>query len=270
MSGHVSNADREAVVRKAFADQASWCERLGSPFTARLMRVLERVLDRSTGTGRVVLGWEGVVDAGGDAVPLRLAGALHALARGGTRPALTDAWPPDAAADDASLDRVVRAALADDDAILSGWLAHAPQTNETGRSAAVYAALMHVAGEHPLPIRLHELGASAGLNLLCDAYGHTFGGRRCGVLDSPVQLAPSWTGDDPSGIDPVVAERLGCDVSPIDITDPAARERLLAYVWPDQTARLERLRAALDIAVTRPAPGWTRPTRPIGSSRSCR
>ena len=252
MSSPAPPDERELLARRAFADQARFCDQLGSPFTARLMRVLERVLDRSTRTGRAVLGWPGTVDAQGDAVPLRLAGALHALAISGTRLALSDAWPPAPVADDASLERVVRETLVRDDETLHAWLAHAPQTNETGRSAAVYAASMHVAGIHPLPIRLFELGASAGLNLLCDAYGYTLGGRRCGALDSSVQLAPDWTGEAPGGTEPVVVGRRGCDLSPIDVTDPVAHERLLAYVWPDQAARLERLRAALDIAVASP------------------
>ena len=252
MSGRASSGEREDFVRQAFVDQARWCALLGSPFTARLMRSLERVLDRSTLTGRAVLDWEGVVDAKGDAVPLRVAGALHALARGGARSALSDAWPPNPVTEDASLDRVVRRTLADDDGTLHAWLAHAPQTNEIGRSAAVYAALMHVVGVHDMPVRLFELGASAGLNLLCDAYGYTLGECRLGRLDSSVQLVPDWTGDAPGGTEPVVVSRRGCDLSPIDVTDSAARERLLAYVWPDQTARLARLRSALDIARSDP------------------
>ena len=252
MSGRASSGEREDFVRQAFVDQARWCALLGSPFTARLMRSLERVLDRSTLTGRAVLDWEGVVDAKGDAVPLRVAGALHALARGGARSALSDAWPPNPVTEDASLDRVVRRTLADDDGTLHAWLAHAPQTNDIDRSAAVYAALMHVVGVHDMPVRLFELGASAGLNLLCDAYGYTIGECRLGRLDSSVQLVPDWTGDAPGGTEPVVVSRRGCDLSPIDVTDSAARERLLAYVWPDQTARLARLRSALDIARSDP------------------
>ena len=245
----------EADVRRAFADQALWCDRLGSPFTARLMRVLERTLDRSTSSGRAVLGWEGgVVDASGDAVPLRLAGALNALAMSGGHSALAAAWPPDAEPDDAALERVVREALVEHDDALLPWLERAPQTNETGRSAAVYAALMHVAGRHDRPLALFELGASAGLNLLADRYGHTLGGRRCGDRDSPVQLVPAWRGQAPAGPEPVVLARRGCDRVPVDVTDPAARERLLAYVWPDQTARLARLRAALDVAKADPPP----------------
>jgi hypothetical protein len=37
----------------------------------------------------------------------------------------------------------------------------------------------------------------------------------------------------------------GCDVQPLDATDPAVEERLLSYVWPETPARAERLKAAI-------------------------
>ena len=48
------------------------------------------------------------------------------------------------------------------------------------------------------------------------------------------------------------AHRLGCDPMPIDVTSTEGRLALTAYVWPDQTQRLERLRAALAIAQEHP------------------
>jgi hypothetical protein len=49
-----------------------------------------------------------------------------------------------------------------------------------------------------------------------------------------------------------ITGRRGVDISPIDVTDAGARNRLLAYVWPDQAERLRRLEAALAIAVRDP------------------
>jgi hypothetical protein len=48
-----------------------------------------------------------------------------------------------------------------------------------------------------------------------------------------------------------VIERAACDRRPADLADPAQRRRLLAYVWPDQFERLERLRAAVDMALNK-------------------
>jgi hypothetical protein len=46
--------------------------------------------------------------------------------------------------------------------------------------------------------------------------------------------------------------RRGCDLSPIDLSAAAERERLLAYAWPDQTERLARLEAAIETARQKP------------------
>ncbi len=50
-----------------------------------------------------------------------------------------------------------------------------------------------------------------------------------------------------------VAERSGCDAAPVDPSTEEGRLTLLSYVWPDQAARMERLRAALALAAERPA-----------------
>ena len=238
----------EARVRRAFADQARWCDALGSPFTARLMRVLGADLDRATRTGRTILDWPGAPDALGDAVPLRLAAGLHALARRGAHPALVAAWPPDPVRDDAELARTVASTLADADDALHGWLARPPQTNEVARAAVLYPGLMTIAERTGLPLSLFELGASAGLNLALERYAYRLGGRDVGDPTSAVLLAPGWRGPPPSGDEPIIADRRGCDRAPLDARDADDRERLLACVWPDQRERLARLGAALGIA----------------------
>jgi hypothetical protein len=47
---------------------------------------------------------------------------------------------------------------------------------------------------------------------------------------------------------PRVAERRGCDRSPIDVTLANAGERLISYVWPEQAERLTRLEGAIALA----------------------
>lgn len=45
-----------------------------------------------------------------------------------------------------------------------------------------------------------------------------------------------------------MAERRGCDLCPVDVNDERAALRLQSFVWPDQTERLQRLRAAMEVA----------------------
>ena len=71
----------EAEVREAFALQGAICTAAGAPFTGRVCRLLGERLDRSLAIGRRVLDWPGVPTHDGDALALRLAGGLHALAR---------------------------------------------------------------------------------------------------------------------------------------------------------------------------------------------
>jgi hypothetical protein len=66
-------------------------------------------------------------------------------------------------------------------------------------------------------------------------------------------LAGAWQGHAPPGAAVQVIARSGGDIDPINPTDPAGRLRLMAYVWPDQADRLQRLRSALDVAAEVPA-----------------
>ncbi len=241
-----SATERERAVRTAFAEQAVWAEKLESPFMARLTAAIGKGLDRSTAVGRRLLDWPGQPDAGADNVTLRLCGGLHALVRSGAAPALAACYPPNPIPDEASLWTEVDSALHEFEGEILPWLDSAPQTNEVGRSAVLMAGLLAVADRFGQPVETLELGASAGLNLMLDCYGYDLGGRRAGNPDSPLCLAPEWKGSPPPDGLVTVAARAGVDLRPMDAVRDG--ERLLAYVWPDQPARLRQLEAALAIA----------------------
>lgn len=237
-------------IRAHFLAQAKACDNLGSPFTARLCRILAQRLDESTRTGRAVLRWPGDVRA--DAVSLRLCGALHGLVLTGADPGLTASYPPHEADDDRIAAAVTKAIRRFDDRLLAG-LASAPQTNEIARSALLLPGLLVIARESGLPLDLCEIGASAGLNLLFDRFHYRYGDAEWGDAQSSVRLAPDVRGmPPPLGGRLQIRSRAGCDIAPIDIGDPAARLRLRSYVWADQAARLARLDAALAIAAAFP------------------
>jgi hypothetical protein len=243
---------RELVVREAFAEQAAWCVRLASPLTAMLCDLLGRKLDRSTLVGRRVLDWPGEPSSAGDGLPLRLTGGLHALVRQGRLPALARLYPPAPLPEPEVLWQALVDALHDADAELSEWLDRTPQTNEVGRSAALMSGLLVLAAQHDLPVALYELGASAGLNLMLDRYGYRFGTRQAGDPTSALILRPEWEGAPPPAGRVSVLRRRGVDLHPIDITKAEDRERLSAYVWPDQQVRVANLAASIAIALAEP------------------
>lgn len=268
----------EFVVRAAFAEQADWCRKLGSPFTALLCDVLAERIDRTTKVGRRLLDWPQTGHLADDAVPLRIAGGLNALVRGGRLPDLARHYPPHPLPDADALWRAVDAALREADTDLLPWLDSAPQTNEVARSAVLMAGLLAITKITGQPLALYELGASAGLNLVLDRYAYRLGGTRVGPPEAGLVLAPLWSGRDPPGSAIRVVSRQGVDLNPLDIAQRADRERLLAYVWPDQRERVARVDAALAIAAIDPpdltradAAGWLEqritPGGPAGVTR---
>jgi hypothetical protein len=133
------------------------------------------------------------------------------------------------------------------------WLDRPPQTNEVGRAAALLGGLRHVAAEASLPVRLVEIGASAGLNLRADRFCVPGEAGRYGDPSSPVVLAGAWQRQPPPDAPVEITGRTGGDRAPIDPTTDQGRLALAAYVWPDQADRMERLRGALAVAALVPA-----------------
>jgi hypothetical protein len=258
----------EDKVRAAFAAQARHCEQLGSPFTALLCATLARRLTRATPVGNAILDWEGDPDPHSDSLPLRVAGALHALARArGRAPELAALYPVSGAPNGPAGGAARSVVLPDEEALYRAieltfrrrapdvllFLRRAPQSNEAGRSLLLVAGLLTLARRLQKPIVLHELGASAGLNLAADRYRHRFGSSWWGPLDAALTLMPEWHGPPPPIDAPLkIASRAGCDIAPIDLRGVADRERLAAYIWPDQPERQVRLDAALETLATDP------------------
>lgn len=240
--------DRETQIRDHFRGQAETCDRLGSPFTAQLCRTLAETLDRATATGRRVLDWAGNPVA--DALALRLCGGLHRLVLSRADPALVAAYPPNPIDAARLADALARTLALSDDYLLTG-LDSAPQTNEIARSGMLLPGFLAIARQTGMSLRLHEIGSSAGLNLLYDRFHYRYGDQEAGDPTSPVELTPEVVGSPPP-LDGrlVVLERSGSDIAPVDIADRAQRLRLRSFVWADQSARLERLDAAIDLAQT--------------------
>jgi hypothetical protein len=184
-------------------------------------------------------------------LPLRFIGGLHALVRAGKDAGLAAIFAgetTDLMAVAADLNR----ALVAHDAELLPWLDGPPQTNEPGRSGSLMTGLLEVARRHGPKIDLLEIGSSAGLNLLIDRYAFDLGGTRVGPAGSPVKLSPEWKGPAPEPADIEIASVRGCDIQPLDATDPAVATRLLAYVWPEMPVRFGRMEAAIAMQRAKP------------------
>ena len=237
------------AVRDAFAAQARGCAKLGSPFMGRLMALFAARLTAGSPVADLVLGWTGNPRSEADSVPLRLAGALHALKRSG-HPALTSVYPPHQV-DDETLWSTVTATLEAEEEFLLERLSNPPQTNEVRRASALIPTLHLLDRRYGLPIRLIEIGTSAGLNLRADQFRQETGSASYGPKDAPVRLAPGWQGPTPAPSTPQIAERIGIDLRPLDPARDA--DRLLSYIWPDQPDRLAWTEAAIGLATLHPA-----------------
>lgn len=132
---------------------------------------------------------------------------------------------------------------------------HRLQTNEIGRCAVLLPGFLDAAA-FGRPLRLLELGASAGLNLRFDRYHYRYqDGPGWGPTGGP-QLASRAEGSAPRTLAPPTVDvvgRRGVDLAPLDPTDDADRRLLTSFVWADETDRIARLRAALDVARSTPA-----------------
>jgi hypothetical protein len=238
-------------IRQYLARQAASSAMMGSPFMAALLSLLSERLTQGTAVGARVLGWQGPAGSKDDALALRLAAGLHALVLSGRDPDLAAHYPP-ARLNEAALWPAVVAALDRHDGHLMAWLDSPPQTNDVLRAAPLIAAAHWLTATFDLPIALTELGASAGLNLLWDQFALQVGGEVFGPEAAAIVLDPVWRGPPPPKARPVVVDRLGVDLNPLH--PEGDQLRLLSYIWADQAARLQRTRAALDLARRMPPP----------------
>jgi hypothetical protein len=243
--------------------QAAACAALGSPLYAFLLGRMAGDVRAGGPCADVVAGYE---DAPGPAaIALRLLGGVHALVLTGRTPDLAGYYPSAGGAFDPARQDACWAAFRDTVAAEIGgvrdWMTRPPQTNEVGRANLLIAGLLAAVRSDPLPIRLFELGASAGLNLRADHFRCVGDGIAWGRADSPVVLRDAWRGAAPQWLVEAAAgypaltvlQRRGCDLTPIDPLSPDGELALRAYVWPDQTARAARLDGALRLAAQVPA-----------------
>lgn len=224
------------------------CSGMGSPFYAALLERMGDDVAAGGPIGRFLS--EQLESTYEDAVPLRFLGGVHRLVLAGSAPELAARFPSVGGDGDATAAWPALLTMLDPhgDAIRDA-LTRPPQTNEVGRSAALVGGFLVVAHDTGLPLRVLEVGSSAGLNLRFDHYRYESDGVAYGDAASPVRFVDLWEEGRPPFDSPVeIAERRGCDRDPIDAGTEDGRLTLLSYVWPGQTQRFTMLGAALDVA----------------------
>ena len=244
------DASGPGIMVAAFDNQVAYCTASGATVTARIVAAVRDLLERGE-RGELLdrlHNWAGAPLA--DALPLRLAGGIHALHLKGIEPALKPIYIDQAGIDDVA---VVGAAIAQHEADLLPWLDGPPQTNEAGRSSNFIAAMLWLT-DKGLPPRFQclEIGSSAGINLMLDRYHYDLGGVQVGPEPGAMRFAPEWQGDPPPDCPFEIVSTKGCDVAPVDLTDTEQALRLRAYIWPEHTVRFERMDAAVAEALKSP------------------
>lgn len=209
-------------IANACLDQAKWAARLHSPMYEAL---LHRIADDVRAGGPCLAALEPHHKRSRMLAPLLLLAAIHRMVLEGHLSEAARYYPS-------------VGGRVDVDSLWPHFVAAVPdaelpvcvQTNEVGRAAALLPGFVEVAERTGLPLRLLEIGASAGLNLRWDHFP---------FLDVPPGIR--------------VVERRGCDLNPIDPTLEESRPAMLCFLWPDQTERLKQLAHVLEIARGIPA-----------------
>lgn len=233
----VSRDRRSDLLRQSAAARA-----LGNAFVAEVLAAAFRQLHHAPRLEALIARWPH--DPASSAMALRLNAGLHAVARRGSSADLSALY----ARHHVRFDRAIADALAREQTTLLQWMDHPTQTNEARRSSAFMAALLVLADTYAMPFELFEIGASAGLNLLLDRYGHDLGGVRTGDEHSALQLRPDWNGPPPPQAHVRIAGARGVDLRPMKLDDPLTCERLQSYVWPGEQERARVLEQAIAIA----------------------
>ena len=239
---------------RALSQQAQSCLTLGSSMYAALFTDLAH--DYSAGGRTYALLAGRSLRPVHDAVPLRLAGAIHRVVLQGKDDRIARHYPSVGGKPEEDFTADFIGYMRDHLDDIEIGLASQVQTNEVGRSV-VHLVLSHwLTTLGVQEFNLLEIGSSAGLNLNFDKFYACSGQLRMGESTSQLRFMGDWFSNAPDvpRIGATAISKRGCDISPIDVARPDDESRLLSFVWPDQRVRIERLRLAIAIAkVHRPA-----------------
>lgn len=244
-----SPAAGPSAMAARFRRQAAWAAADGERLYSLLLERAAQDVEREGVVWRVVEPYAG--EPGTAVVATRFLAAVHRLVLSGRAPELAAFYPSAGGnRDPEEAWPVFRRTVERHEAACRADTARPCQTNEVGRCAPLLCGFLAVRRATGLPLRLLELGASAGLNLRWDRFDYGWWGDPA----SPVRLGTLFEAAPPGPRPRVaVSERAGCDREPIDPTTEDGALTLSALVWPWQTERMAVLRAAIEVARAVPA-----------------
>lgn len=228
--------------------QVAWCEKLGSPLYSHLLSKYAEAYEAGGLLRELLQPHE--QDSEASVLPLRFMGAVHRLVLEGRAPGLARFYPSAGGIVDFNeVWEAFRVVLQEHRDSLRRLIKNPVQTNEVGRCGSLLGGFGLTAEHTGLPLRLLEIGSSAGLNLRWDQYRYEWPGGSWGNPASPVRMENVFVDQAPF-LPPTinVMDRGGCDPSPVDINADSGRITLLSYIWADQLHRIRRLEAAIEIA----------------------
>lgn len=212
--------DDRLTLGEAFTWQAQRCAASGATVAAALLDACKHELAETT------IAFPQHEVRFGDHLPLRVMAAVHYLAITRAAAQLPMYFPTlggRASTESHRFRDAVRDALTQHVDTIAEFMSRPPQTNDTGRLAALQLAIANLPTSQP--IDLHEVGCSAGLTLL-----------RARATDEHQRIASIG----------------GCDLYPIDSRSVHGRALLSSYIWVDDIARFARLGEALATAQAQP------------------
>ncbi len=244
-----------ADVAERFRWQAGWCGKLGSPLYQDLLDHAAADVERGGPVWDVLAG--DTYDGDGllpGAQALRLMGAVHRMVLEGRAPELAAFYPSaGGAVGEGARDAFIGllAQQRDDVAALVG---HPVQTNEPGRSAGLMGGFLEVARQTGLPLRLLEIGASAGLNLRWDRYFYAAPAGTWGDASIARPVRPGLRRRRAAAARAAAGRRAPRAATPIRSMPPTATtgSRCSRTSGPTRSSGSPQLRGAFDVAAAVP------------------
>lgn len=221
----------------AFRKQAAFCRKRGAAFTAAVVDAAgDELAAENKSFWKFISDFEGNPHKG--ALALRIAGALHALVlkkRGGALEAIYA--KPDIVPDAPDLRNAMAPLFENESDVFKAYVAGAPQTNEINRASALLFGFSAIAEQTLLPLDLYEAGASAGLLLCWDRFRYDFGDFQWGAGETTIRSELNGGFKPALHEDINVASRCGCDLNPLDLSDPETVLRMKSFIWPEERGR---------------------------------